>query len=226
MRRRCKPVRRDEVLLAGRHPKTMPLGTYSVEHYATERFVGKRAAVPYTLTKYVGVPALWQPLIDELAAEAATEEEATALTHARLMNGTPEERRLAASLARREPLDMPVVPEFTTTWRDGVGEYDCDHCGIRFLGGHWWRNQKRVRCCSNRCEAERKKAVQRQWRELHPTISAKSNASRRRKRAEARADRSCEHCGAAIEATRSTRRFCSDLCRGRHHHERRRSLPL
>ena len=35
----------------------------------------------------------------------------------------------------------------------------------------------------------------------------------------ARAGRTCQHCGKAIEAARSTRRFCSDICRVKAHRE-------
>jgi hypothetical protein len=46
--------------------------------------------------------------------------------------------------------------------------------------------------------------------------------ARAQQSAESRAERTCEHCGLAIEVTRSTRRFCSDLCRIRAHHQRHR----
>ena len=36
----------------------------------------------------------------------------------------------------------------------------------------------------------------------------------------------CEHCGMAIEAARSTKRFCSDICRIRAHHRRAREASV
>jgi hypothetical protein len=51
------------------------------------------------------------------------------------------------------------------------------------------------------------------------------HARRTAQRAEARAGRQCEHCGVAIAATRSPRRFCSDICRVKAYREAARERP-
>jgi hypothetical protein len=66
----------------------------------------------------------------------------------------------------------------------------------------------------------------RQWRRLKCDDCAKTAEAMRRRRAldrrsekrgEARQGKRCEQCGKPIEAKRSTRRFCSGLCRVRAH---------
>lgn len=215
MRLRRKPVRRDEVLIIrdprGWFLKTMPLGTYRVVSYTNG------------LTEFVGVPALWQPLLNELTAEAEAEEERRTRTYQSLINGTPEERRFAPRFAPYRP-ELPETMFSTLRWKNEVHECNCDHCGIRFLWRRWAhdRHYGGIRCCSNQCKAERAKANKRHWRKLNPVSVSKNNRSRTLKRAEARAGRTCEQCGKTIEAARSTRRFCSDLCRIRAHHQQRR----
>ena len=97
-------------------------------------------------------------------------------------------------------------------------EYVCEQCDRRFLSYRLAGN--RVRLCSNRCELDRRNTRQRRWREGKPAdYNTVINAARTARRAEARSGRVCAHCGAPIEAARSTKRFCSDVCRVRHHRE-------
>jgi hypothetical protein len=60
-----------------------------------------------------------------------------------------------------------------------------------------------------------RKRVYQHWRLINPRDPLTVNTARARSRAQARANRQCEHCGKPIEAARSTKRFCSDLCRVR-----------
>jgi hypothetical protein len=104
---------------------------------------------------------------------------------------------------------LQVVPELREV---DAREYICDHCGAGYLGIELTGHQ-RVLVCSNRCQRERQKARQRRWRVDHPSDSQSKNAKRMARRAEARSGRVCEHCGGPIEAARTTKRFCSDICR-------------
>jgi hypothetical protein len=196
---RSEPVRRDEVRIyrkfnRGGDPQwrvTMPLGTYRLE----ER--GKYSRC------FVGDRALWQPLMDELAAQYGAEDEYW------------RRRGLAA---RSQPR---ALPSFGISFLMGF-EYECEHCGARFLAYKLADNV--VRLCSNKCERERTTAQQRAWREANPRQDYYRQYHRKRdqQRAEARADRHCEQCGVTIEAARSTKRFCSGRCRVRAHHQRRK----
>jgi hypothetical protein len=113
-----------------------------------------------------------------------------------------------ALLAAEKRSVKPEIPEF-----DGF-EYHCQQCDRRFLSGRLHGNQ--VPLCSNRCERDRQNAWRRRWRERNPADYRLINAARTARRAEARAGRMCEHCGTPIAAARSTKRFCSDVCRVRH----------
>jgi hypothetical protein len=105
-------------------------------------------------------------------------------------------------------------------WQPLMDEYTCEQCGARFLAYKLADNM--VRLCSDK--RGRTAAQQRAWREANPRQDYFRQYHRKRdeRRAEARADRHCKHCGVPIEAARPTRRFCSDLCRIRAHHHRRR----
>ena len=178
---RREPVRRDEVRIycrLGVLRITMPVGTYLLEERGE-----------YRSQNFVGDPALWRPLMDELATQYAAHDESC--------------RRFG--LPVRSPTALPKPEIF---W--GV-EYACGQCGAQFVAHKFAGN--RVPICSDRCARERRVAQQRQWHEAAPQY---------RQRAEARAGRTCEQCGAAIEAARSTKRFCSDRCRIRAHHQRRK----
>ena len=94
-------------------------------------------------------------------------------------------------------------------------DYECEYCGDRFLSHRIHENGVR---CSNRCELERCNTMRRKWRKENPPDYRAVNAARMRQRAEARAGRKCEHCSVNINATRSTRRFCSDIVGVRAHH--------
>jgi hypothetical protein len=176
---RREPVRRDEVRVYRRvngdgKPQwlvTMPPGTYRLEEH------GK-----YGIRYFVGDPAPWQPLMDELAAEYA----------------------------------QPKLEIFISNGFD----YHCEQCGARFLAHRLAGNM--VRLCSDKCERARRNARLRQWRATTaPDHLRRHRSARAQQRAEARAGRTCEHCGIAIEVTRSDRRFCSDRCRVRAYHRRR-----
>jgi hypothetical protein len=73
--------------------------------------------------------------------------------------------------------------------------------------------------CSNRSANAHRKRVYQAWRLDNPRDPETVNPTRAKRRAEARADRKCEHCGKPIDAERSTKRFCSDSCRVRHSRE-------
>ena len=196
-------MRSDEVVVAEWREHwvlmTMPIGTYRISR--------RRWNI-----EAIGEPALWQPLIDELAAEAdrilkqhnAWREEALAAGY-RVPKGLLQQAL--------EPLDPRL---------DGdVREYICTQCGEPYLGLEYHRAKRLAgRLCSRECERKRALGQQREWRAAHPEALARSNASRTWKRASARAGRNCEHCGTPIEAARSTRRFCSSLCRIRAYHHR------
>jgi hypothetical protein len=66
------------------------------------------------------------------------------------------------------------------------------------------RQYRRLKCadCTKTAEASRRR---------------RALGRRSQKRAEMRQWRRCQQCGEPIEAKRSTRRFCSDLCRVRAH---------
>jgi predicted nucleic acid-binding Zn ribbon protein len=176
---RREPVRRDEVRICRRldgdsKPQwlvTMPSGTYRLETR------GK-----YHSRYFVGDPALWQPLLDQLAAQYS-------------------------------PLNLEI---FISNGFD----YHCEQCGARFLAHRLAGNM--VRLCSDKCERVRRNAKLRQWRAMTtPDHLGRHRRAPVQQRAEARAGRTCEHCGVAIEVTRSDRRFCSDRCRVRAYHRRR-----
>jgi hypothetical protein len=208
---RAAPVRREEVMLDRWGGKwnlaTMPSGTFRLEERSHAS--NTRPGTSWTDLWLVGVPALWQPLFDELAAEmTGVRQEYETMRHenpelAALWGGPPRDQSLPK-------------PEFRY---DSMLEYVCDHCGCRYLGlerpGNNRPRQVRVRVCSNRCARDRRNAQQRQWRKYVGYQS--DNSARAFSRAAARADLVCEHCGVSIEAARSTRRFCSDICRVKWH---------
>jgi hypothetical protein len=184
---RREPVRRDEVriyLRLGEPRITMPVGTYRLE----ER--GK-----YHTGYFVGDPALWQSLIEELATQHSPRDE--------------DWQRMALPVSGPARLPKPEI-----SW--GL-EYICEQCGARFLAHKLAGNM--VRLCSDKCARERGVSQERQWRETAPPGPYRRNRSQQR--AAVRADRTCEQCGVAIKAARSTRRFCSRRCRIRAYHQRR-----
>ena len=206
---RSEPVRRDEVRIyrevqGDGQPKlwvTMPVGTFRRE----ER--GDRYN-PH----FVGDPALWQPLLDQLATQYEAEYAARLQQYDELVAREPSARMFGSP--RRDIVPKPEI-------HAGRGyEYFCEHCGRQFLSPRLPGN--RVRLCSDKCQLDRRDAMQRRWRKANPAHHQAINALRAKRRAEARAGRTCGHCGRPIEAARSTRRFCSDVCRARAHHRRDR----
>jgi hypothetical protein len=113
-----------------------------------------------------------------------------------------------------DEIGIRVTPEFSV-WE--AREYVCEYCGVRYLGLKRGGDH-RVRVCSNECARRRRNAKQRLWRQQRgPSDYQLINAARASMRAEARAGRSCARCGIPIKAARSTKRFCSDVCRVRAH---------
>jgi hypothetical protein len=108
----------------------------------------------------------------------------------------------------RQPgfLIFPELVEIQQCW-------ECKHRFLRIFGNHDRRSK--VVLCSNECSRRWRnwRAARRRFR--HPPDYQLVNAARRTRRAEARAGRVCAHCGVTMEAARSTKRFCSDICRVR-----------
>jgi len=205
---RTCPVRRDEVLIGRRwRLLAMPIGTWTSE---TRPWFTGHDGRQHTQEFIVGNPTLWQPFLDGLTAEIAEAAQRRVLT----LREHPDFAQFMAP-----PPQLPK-PEFSAS---AVREYVCEHCGRRYLRLKL-RGNERVCICSNHCERARQKARQRQWREDHPArlqgYHRRLNALRAERRADARASRVCEHCGAPIEAARATKRYCSGICRMRAHRER------
>jgi hypothetical protein len=108
---RSDPVRRNEVRVyrkfnRGGDPQwlvTMPPGAYRLEERGN-----------YDSQYFVGDRALWQPLMDELVAQYAAEHEYWG-------------RRGLAARSQPRPLPSLEIP-FLMGF-----EYECEHCGARFL---------------------------------------------------------------------------------------------
>jgi hypothetical protein len=203
---RSEPVRREEVLITECDWRllTMPIGTFRLEERPTTWGIGHQL---------VGDAALWQSLLDELAVALAAEIESRRRSREELLRQDPS---FARFMSNRPPPVCPK-PEFyvgSGNWRPR--EYVCEHCARRYLGGAL-RGNHRVCVCSNRCAHARRNAQQRRWRDEIGCWN--DNVKRTARRAEARAGRACEHCGVPIAAARSTKRFCSAICRVRHHRE-------
>jgi hypothetical protein len=206
---RNEPVRREEVRIVWQWRRdqifhqvaTMPLGTYTAETRS------KGSKVTWTEQWFVGVAGLWQPLWDSLAAEL----EAKYSRQLRDYQTIPEMRVFGPPRLHV----LAPAPELEGSFSNLIYacEYVCEHCGRRYLGVKL-KGNRRVSTCSDHCEHERCKAVERRWRKDAGITT--SNALRTARRAEVRAGRVCEHCGVPIEAARSTKRFCSDICRVRH----------
>jgi ferredoxin len=201
---RTEPVRRDELLINPLYAcpiRTMPLGTWRrVERLEAIDTPPENAtvALPYA----VADPALWRPVLDELAAAAdEMRQSIEAIVH--------ERPALAAVVHMPEP---EPLPEFFLG--EKVLEYRCEECGAWTLGIIW---RRRLRLCSDRCAEAYRRRVYHDWRLLNPRDPETVNPTRAKRRAAARAGRTCEHCGKPIDAARATKRFCSDICRVRAH---------
>jgi hypothetical protein len=158
----------------------------------------------------VGDPRLWQPLIAELAA-------AEAASFARWPQWWDDMLRRGVRIPRLMP--APVLYEIAEPRlpAEHTRQYVCDHCRVLYAG---FITGRPLTFCSDRCRRLRRNSRQRARRAVRPRTSAVINARRTAQRAEARAGRTCEYCGRAIEAARATKRFCSGLCRVRHHRSR------
>ena len=125
-------------------------------------------------------------------------------------------------LALIDEIGTRVTPEFSV-WV--AREYVCEYCGARYLGLKRG-GDRRVRVCSNECARRQRNAKQQLWRQWRDRPDYRLiNAARTVRRAEARAGRVCARCGIPIKATRSTRRFCSDICRLRWHRANSQAAP-
>jgi hypothetical protein len=205
---RADPVRREEVLIDRWELATMPLGTFRLEERSHASIT--TPGTSWTDLWLVGDPVLWQPVLDEVAAEMT-----------RQCQEIERWRRENPDLWGPPRVRSLPKPEFR---HRSMREYRCDHCGCRHLGlERHPRNVRRVRVwvCSNRCERDRRSAQQRQWRKRFDYQS--DNSARAFSRAAAREGLVCEHCGQPFEAARSTRRFCSDICRVKWHRRPQRA---
>ncbi len=204
-------MRRDEVLLIwGWQLQTMPIGTYRCEDRPWLTLTFKDGNEQLTHEYAVGDPALWQPLLDELAAEI----EATRQRCEQRLRDEPrlkgwDEANWVQDIMR--PVQKLPKLEFRADG-DRAQEYVCEVCGVRYIGVKLRANAARV--CSNRCSRARSDAMKRQYRRDNP-LDYDRNGARAERRAQARAGRVCGHCGAPIEAARATKRYCSDICRVR-----------
>lgn len=213
---RNEPVQREEVRLGRCWQRdqvvhqvlTMPLGTY--EHEIRTVHGQHSPSVSWVEHWLIGIPGLWEPLWEEIAAKLAADHAKWNTPELRAIVGAPRVHILAP---RPELKGSRIAGSFPP--HTAVREYVCEHCARPYLGVELRGNQ-RVAVCSDHCEHERSKAVERRWRH-DAGISNSNNALRANRRAEARSGRVCEHCGQSFEAARSTRRFCSDICRVRWH---------
>jgi hypothetical protein len=214
---RKEPVRRNEVRfelgferrwLGGLQPHyelwTMPLGTFSRE---VRQQVGWHA-----VNWFVGDPSLWRSLWDEVAADLVAD-------YAGPLRFIYREHPVSACAVEGW---LPRLPELREA---DVRQYICQHCGRDYVGVQLLGNQ-RICVCSNYCERKQRNVQQRQWREKNPPDYRLINAARAIRRAETRSGRVCEYCKVPIEAKRSTRRFCSDICRVRAHRATQPSVTV
>jgi hypothetical protein len=104
-------------------------------------------------------------------------------------------------------------------------EYLCWQCGAVYLAEP---SRSRKRLCSNRCERQLIAEYGREWRKRRAEKLARlgekpiHNVGRSERRREERAKLCCEWCGVAIEAGRSSRRYCSEAHRIAAHRKRHR----
>jgi endogenous inhibitor of DNA gyrase (YacG/DUF329 family) len=101
---------------------------------------------------------------------------------------------LLRSLRRAKRVTVRA-PQPQGRWRSGDPE-TCRHCQRAF---YRTRHAPLTAYCSDRCVTT-----------VHGAAFRKTRSERR---AAARADRKCMHCGEPIEAQRSTMKFCSVRCR-------------
>ena len=136
------------------------------------------------------IPALWKPLLRQIAREQKA-----------YIEGPLAEMRAywqQLGIGGDGPLPEPPTLPHVDLWR----KTSCRHCGRGF-----YRIGKYLgHVCSEVCA--RKAALPGLKRKI-----ARQTAARSKKRAEARAGRSCLVCGEPMEAKRSTKRYCSERCR-------------
>jgi hypothetical protein len=224
---RAAPVRRDELLtgntllirtmplstllirtmpLSTLLIRTMPLGTWRLVEHREESEDEDAAPLSYA----VADPDLWRPVLEELAAIAEQDRQQIEM----LFREHPEFDGL---LYRPE---APTLPGFFLD--ENVLEYRCHECNEWTLG---IIGRRRVHVCSDRCAEAHRKHVYQDWRFANPRDPETVNPTRAKRRAEVRAGRKCEHCGKPIDAERSTKRFCSDICRVRAHRATAAAAP-
>lgn len=133
------------------------------------------------------VDRLWQPLVRELGAERDAYLASDEWQGQRIVPWTGMPRRLP------EPPHVPLPHERPS---------ECRVCRKTFFQAHGRYSKPRASFCTDACIA--------QWRRVKRADQRRQDSARR---AAARADRVCAVCGEAIEAARSTRRYCSTKCR-------------
>jgi hypothetical protein len=189
------PVTHAEVRIARGTIITMPTGTYQ---YGRRWIILDGHRVNAGLEAR-GIPALWQPLIDEL--EAGWQAIHAALDPAR-------KKRFAAVLeavgggdgGRREPFTVPVFFE--------PDEDTCLICNRSFIFKP--RLRYVVALCSDDCVRVYRNEQNNFWYHKNkPWV----NYNRDTRREEARVGLCCLHCGAVLTAERSTARYCDVNCR-------------
>ena len=191
---------------------TMPLGTFRLETPKGEKY-----------GYYVGVPHLWHSMIQQLASEYLAQYRAALGKHEKLLtHAAANQPELVGTINEMRP-NLRHVPR-PEIFDPLACEYECEYCSRRFLSHRIHGNG--VRLCSNECEYVRSNQMRRKRREENPPDYLAINAARVMKRAEARAGGMCYYCGIAIKAARSTKRFCSDICRIRAHHQRARQARV
>lgn len=189
---RVEPVRRDEVRLNGAAIATLPADACRRRQF-WEVYPPK--------AWWEAIPELFAPLVEELrlqheAEQAKREAERAANPALAEMADAMRGALLSMGIGQRSPSRLPRMPRPV-----GMDSRYCHHCGREFFNAAYVHGS----CCSDICMRARTRRRK-----------AERLAELRR---EARDDRLCEHCGDPLEAARSTRRFCSDVCRVKAHRE-------
>ena len=137
---------------------------------------------------------LAEPLIEQLMRERRDWEEkrkqCAADESIKLNSGIP------LTLVGHQIKDMPW-PSAPHPW----AYRECRYCGSKFC---YVDNHSRIRYCSNACIDAARAQGRRDWSQYR---------ANRRSNRRANSNDKCAHCGAAMEAQRLTRQFCSARCR-------------
>jgi hypothetical protein len=151
---RAERVRRNEILIGPRYELlTMPLATWHAEERSLPFLDGTGDYIERWL---VGAPALWQPVLDELAAEITANLAEQRRFDDELSLSNPHTAAFFG-VARRFAVPRPEFRE------NAAREYSCDYCGAIYLGVKL-REQQRICLCSNACARARRAGFQRRRR--------------------------------------------------------------